>query len=91
MTSGKAMIGKGASTTENRSRSRSPKNRRGNKSSISHLKMLDDLIEVEIEKKVGQTFSQRSQTAFRMRNDKNKMMHKRGSLGSALTRDNVSS
>jgi hypothetical protein len=53
MTSGKAMIGKGAATTENRSRSRSPKNRRGNKSSISHLKKLDDLIEVEIEKKAG--------------------------------------
>ena len=53
MTSGKASIGKGAATTENRSRSRSPKNRRGNKSPISHLKKLDDLIEVEIEKKAG--------------------------------------
>ena len=54
MTSGKASIGKGkAGTAGDRSRSRSPKNRRGNKSSITHLKKLDDLIEVEIEKKVG--------------------------------------
>ena len=52
MTSGKASIGKGINTTENRSRSRSPKGRKGNKSSITHLKKLDDLIEVEIDKKV---------------------------------------